>query len=195
MRKLLMGAFAALLLTGCVTTQDKIVSRDQFLAEATRSYTGVSKEQVIRAAQAVLLQSDDADDWDFGYTTNGFTGTRKYFVYAVIAATSGREKWEFNTEQVGGAVQASLTVSDLANVGTYGTSVVEINLNRILLQRLFWKRVDYVLGRRPDWVSCDEAMAEAQAAKADPEVLSGLCGFTSEGKKNPPPQRIVNVTS
>lgn len=186
-------AIAAVALCSCANRQ-AIVDRDDFLAEATRTYHGVHQEQVIRAAESILKISDPGD-WEFRYTDTGFTGLRRFYVYAIIAAQSGREKWEFGTANVGGAVRASLTISEEGvSAGGYSIQTYEKALNAIPLYRLFWARMDYVLGQRADWKTCEQAEAEAKAANFIPE-LSGLCGLTSQGRNNIPPrltERLAN---
>lgn len=80
--------------------------------EGTRTYNGVTRVQVISAAEQVL-EISDPQDWEFRHQADGFTGLRRYVVYSVIALTSGREKWEFSTEKLGSkSVRASVFISE-----------------------------------------------------------------------------------
>lgn len=185
---------ALFLLSGCGGAPHRIVDRDDFLAEATRHYRGESRERVIRAAEIVIKMSDP-EDVEMRYTAAGFVALRKYFIYAVFASASGREKWEFTVEDAPGEKVASLSISE-AGTSTDGHSVTpyESAMNNFPLYRLFWKRVDYILGRRPDWVSCDQEEQAVRAQGQNPVVaLGGLCGPTSSGRNAPPPEAFAAV--
>lgn len=177
-------------LTACASSTPQIEDRSAFMAEGARDYTGESPERVIQAAQAVLKLSDPKDFY-FTNNLNGFTGLRRYSYYAVFAAVSGTEKWEFQTQPMTPpGVRASVGISDAsASSGRYGTSIADRPMASIPLYRLFWDRVDYMLGRRPDWVSCEIANAQVERnGQNGVEALSGLCGLTSDGRNAPAPE-------
>jgi hypothetical protein len=178
-----------LCLSGCGTAPHRIVDRDDFLAEATRHYKGESRERVIRAAETVIKMSDP-EDVEMRYTAQGFVALRKYFIYAVFASASGREKWEFTVEDAPSEEVASLSISEAGtSYGNYSAQPYENVMNNFPLYRLFWKRVDYILGRRPDWVTCDQETAALQAQGQNATAgLGGLCGPTSSGRNAPPPE-------
>lgn len=181
--------FLLVFLASCGAAPHKIVDRDDFLAEATRRYRGEDRERIIRAAETVIKISDPANV-EMRYTQTGFVALRKYFIYAVLASASGREKWEFTVEDTPSEKVASLSVSEAGtSYGSYTATPYEGAMNFFPLYRLFWKRVDYMLGRRPDWVTCDEETANVQAQGQNPTAgLSGLCGPTSAGRNAPPPE-------
>ncbi|CCJ07061.1 hypothetical protein [Methylocystis sp. SC2] len=187
----LAAVIAVATLAGC--NSHRIVDRDDFLAEATRRYKGEDRERIIRAAETVMKHSDP-EDVEIRHTAHGFTALRKYFIYAVLAAATGREKWEFTVEEAPGEMVASVSISE-AGQGS-GGSTFEGQMDNVPLYRLFWKRVDYVLGRRPDWGYCAYAIAEARAAGQNPVgALGGLCGPTSSGADAPPPEQFAPALS
>jgi hypothetical protein len=100
-------AFSAAL-AGCAAAPHQVRDRDDYLAEATRVFPSETRERVLKAAETVFKISDP-DDFEFRYTLTGFTGLRRYFIYAVIAAASGREKWEFLTEPDPSGLKASVS--------------------------------------------------------------------------------------
>lgn len=178
----------AMILGGCNAHQ--IVDRSDFIAEGTRVYTGEPRERVIEAARNVLRHSDPSD-FEFRDTLTGFTGLRKYFIYAVLAAAEGREKWEFQTEAEGKSVRAAISVSEAGVSGNgYTATPYEGRMASVPLYRLFWDRVDYVLGRRSDWVTCDQAEAGLRGQDSSSAALGGLCGPTSGGRSAPPPPQL-----
>lgn len=185
----------ALALASCAAPH-QIRDRSDFLAEGARDYPHESRERVVQAAEAVLKTSDPSD-FEFRHTLNGFTGLRRYTVYAVIAAAQGREKWEFLTEPTAGGLRASVSVSEAGVAsGGYSRTPYENQLASIPLYRLFWARVDYMLGKRSDWKTCDEANAELAATNTQSaEALGGLCGLTSDGRNAPPPPQLAPMVA
>ena len=185
-----------LFLTACGHAPVQINDRQDYLAEATRTYQKQGKERIIQAAETILKTSDP-NKFDMRYTGGGFVGLRKYFIYAIIASASGQEKWEFNVEEKGDTQVAALTLSD-AGITASGSSInrYEGSLNAIPLYRLFWKRMDYMLGNRPDWVTCNQEVELLRAADVNPiSALSGLCGPTSAGRDAPAPEPLAKTST
>jgi hypothetical protein len=178
-------------LFGCAAAPHQVRDRDDYLAEATRIFPGETRERVLKAAETVLRISDPTD-FEFRYTLTGFTGLRRYFIYAVLASASGREKWEFLTEPDPTGLKASISVSEEGtSSGGYSRSNYEGAMASVPLYRLFWSRVEYMLNRRPDWVTCEQAAAEVQASNTNAiAALGGLCGPTSDGRNAPAPEPL-----
>ena len=184
----LFGTAACVAVATACAAPHAVIDRSDFLAEGTRTYNGQPRERIIEAAQFVLKYSDP-QDFEFRDNLTGFVGLRRFVVYAVVAAAVGREKWEFTTEPHGAGVRASVNVSEAGQVsGSYSSAPFEGRMASVALYRLFWNRVDYMLGRRPDWVSCEHAVAALQATNTNSTAaLGGLCGPTSDGRTFPPP--------
>jgi hypothetical protein len=115
----------------------------------------------------------------------------------VLASPVGQEKWQFVTETpVPGSVKASISVSEAGTVASgYSQNVYEQSMASIPLYRLFWARVDYMLGKRPDWISCAGYIAELKKTETSSEALAGLCGSTSQGAAAPPPPPLPPAAS
>lgn len=171
----------------------QIMDREDFLAEAIRHYPGETRERVIKSAETVLRISDPTD-WDFRYTLNGFVGLRRYVIYAVIAASRGQEKWEFLADEdvaKTNSIRASISISEAGVAsGGYSSTPYEGKMASIPLYRLFWDRVDYMLRKRSDWMTCDQAIAKLENTRPSPGALSGLCGSTSDGRDAQAPEPL-----
>lgn len=182
----------ALALAGCAQPH-QIRDRSDYVAEGTRMYAGETRERVIKAAETVLRVSDP-NDFEFRYSLNGFTGLRRYFIYAVIASASasGREKWDFLAEQAPAGIQASVSISEAGvSSGGYSSTPYEGAMASVPLYRLFWTRVDYMLGRNAHWQTCDEAAAILETDRTNVGAgIGGLCGPTSDGRDAPAPQPL-----
>jgi hypothetical protein len=176
-------------LAGCAAAPHQVRDRDDYLAEATRVFPGETRERVLKAAETVLRISDPTD-FEFRYTLTGFTGLRRYFIYAVVASASGREKWEFLTEPDPAGLRASVSISEDGTAsGGYSSNRYENAMASIPLYRLFWSRVEYMLAKRPDWITCDQAEAELHETNTNAvAALGGLCGPTSDGRNAPAPE-------
>ena len=179
------------LLAGCAAAPHQVRDRDDYLAEASRVFPGESRERVLKAAETVLRVSDPSD-FEFRYTLTGFTGLRRYFIYAVLAAASGREKWDFMTEADPNGLRASISISEEGtSSGGYSQNRYEGAMASIPLYRLFWSRVEYMLSKRADWVTCDQAAAELASSNTNAvAALGGLCGPTSDGRNAPAPEPL-----
>lgn len=190
MKRVLVGALACLL-AGCAAAPHQVRDRDDYLAEASRVFPGETRERVLKAAETVLRVSDP-NDFEFRYTLTGFVGLRRYFIYAVLAAANGREKWDFMTEVEPAGLRASVSISEEGTTsGGYSTSRYENAMASVPLYRLFWNRVEYMLARRPDWVTCEQAAAGLASENTNTTAaLGGLCGPTSDGRNAPPPEPL-----
>lgn len=181
----------ALLLSACAAPH-QITNRADFLAEATRTYK-VPREKVIQAAETILKISDP-QDFDFRHNQSGFVGMRRYFVYAVLASASGQERWEISTEETKEGVRVSLGVTDVGQTHGQGGQRYDGKLGSVHLYRLFWKRMDYMLGKSQVWVSCQDASQEIEAGGTNAmSALEGLCGSTSDGRHAPAPEPIIGA--
>ncbi|KAA2241212.1 hypothetical protein [Salinarimonas soli] len=193
MRAVSVGSALAMVvaLGGCVGAP-KVESHGQWLAEATRTYAGETAPRVIAAAEAVLRHADPGDV-TFDYRLGGFRAERKFLVYAVLAAAEGEDRWTFNASQSGRAVRASVFLTERARVhGTGGARQVNANRQQVGTFRLFYARIDYLLGLRPDWVTCREAPGKL-GLPPDAAGTQGLCGLTLQGRDAPPPSLIPKM--
>ncbi len=59
--------------------------------------------------------------------------------------------------------------------------------------RLFYARIDYLLGRRADWIPCRDAVAKL-SLPAEAPGLQGLCSLTHQGADAPPPAKVAPGT-
>jgi len=184
----LFTAAPAASLAGCVRAQ-KVESHAEWLAEATRAYGGETQERVIAAAERVLRHADPGDV-AFDYGLGGFTADRKFLVYAVLAAAEGEDRWTFRAAETRDGVRASVGLVERARVHGAGPArTVRAKSQVVGTYRLFYARLDYVLGRRADWVSC-QAAPQALGLDAGSPGTGPLCGLTVQGRDAPPPPRL-----
>jgi hypothetical protein len=178
----------ACLLAACARPERTTTHAD-WLREATRVWPGESKARVIAAAEAVVKHSDPRDI-KVEYSKQGFVARRKFFIYAVLAAVDGEDRWTFHASENAEGASASVRVIQrgTAQSGRFGERFRE---NEVYVGsfRLFYARVDYMLGRRPDWITCSEAPAKL-GLPAEAPGLQALCSLTHQGADASAPSKL-----
>lgn len=155
----------ALLLAGCVSLPPQ-PTRGEWLALKTRTYAGVTPGQALDAAERLFTLADGSDS-SFVYAPTGdrLTAVRRWMIVGIIPVW-GRDTWMVTATPQDGQVRA--TVEALRNEGATTPQVY----------RLFWTRMDYLLGRSQTWITCDEAWE----GKGNREyaALQMLCEFVAD---------------
>lgn len=157
---------SVLALSACATSPPTL-SRPEYLAATNREYPNRTPEQVIAAAEEVL-KLDDGDDVKIADNPTGFVATRNWVMYLVLTDVFGVDTWVANTQPMGNGtkvnVQVGTQTSALMPLAASNGSVYEMNgptianpVQGTAIYDVFWARLDYLLGLRPDWMSCDEA--------------------------------------
>lgn len=153
---------AALIITGCAT-QHPPMTREEWLNTTTRHYENKTKDEVLSAAKKLFILSD-GDDYQFTNTEESLSAVRDW---SFFASASGQDYWIVKAEDtekgVKATVGASWTVrggSPLPRTGNDPSDDIPLFGNPIKgnsLYELFWARMDYLLGKRSDWMTCEES--------------------------------------
>ncbi|MEC9292101.1 MAG: hypothetical protein VX730_06855 [Pseudomonadota bacterium] len=208
-------ASACLTIYGCNKQAPELSREEQFnqdeerkvfeATHMTRIYKGKTQEEVIIAAEKLLTLSDPKDT-KFIHNKNGFLANRSWLWYAILTADSGIDKWEVHTEeQSNNSIKMTVTL----NTGgvNYGDNSIyaigegitfagrkkmtqpELFQNRKDLYSLFWKRMDYLLGKTQTWTTCEDFKNQLGLNKLHQEEkvkkgnkLNPLCGSLSADK-------------
>jgi len=189
---LLLSPLLALLAAACARPE-RVGSHADWVREATRVWPGETKARVIAAAEAVVKHADPRDT-QLEYSRQGFVARRKFFIYAVIATAQGEDRWTFQAAENEEGASASVRIIERGTATAGRTSAgFRENLVQVGSLRLFWARIDHLLGRRPDWIACSQAV-EKLALPASAPGLEGLCSITHQGADAPPPIKIAAGT-
>ena len=164
-----------ILLSACARAE-RVTSHADWMREATRVWPGETKARVIAAAEAVVKQSDPRDI-QIEYSRQGFVARRKFFYYAVIATVDGEDRWTFHAAENAQGASASVRLVQ-RGVATAGRAGERFRENQVYLGtlRLFFARIDHLLGRRDDWIMCRDAVPPRKVAsetKTAPAVAQG----------------------
>jgi hypothetical protein len=143
------------------------LTREQWLAETTRTYPNHTPAQVLDAAREVFVLAD-GDDFVFGYPDAlTMTASRFWMVYAVLSGVSGTDMWRVTVDASG---QAHVSVER------------QWPVTNPHLYRLFWDRLEYALGERDVWASCEDYRYSSTLA---PGGLDALCSGVTLADNQP----------
>ncbi len=160
------------ILAACVTP--RTMTREEMLDVTSRTYCGVTKEQMLKAAEDVLRLNDPKDVAIAWPDENTMLARHRWLVYFVFGVGSGEHVWQVRAADPGddGCLKAHVLVSNAAGASTYGafgmtsTGAYTVSpgtipipgnvVNQPAVYELFWAQVDYMLGRRSSWPTCDE---------------------------------------
>jgi hypothetical protein len=181
------------LVAGCARAE-RPTNHADWLKEATRRWQGESKARVIAAAEAVVKHSDPRDI-TVEYNRSGFVARRKFLIYAVIAAANGEDRWNFMAAENSEGASAAVRIIQRGTTHAGQTSQrFRDNQTMVGSLRLFYARIDFMLGKRPDWISCSEAAVKLGLPPEAPGLQS-LCSITHQGADAPPPERLPAKTT
>jgi len=159
-------------ISGCAV-QRQPMGRDEWVATTTRAYDGITKERVLQAAER-LLRLADGNDFVIAYSDDGFSATRNWLMYAVITAASGTDFWQVTASTVGAttsvSVRVNLQMQSMMAIPTGAGGITAapglttgLAVSGTALYDVFWARMDYLLGRRAEWMTCQTADARVSA--------------------------------
>lgn len=157
---------------------------------ATRIYEGKSIDDVRKASHKVL-ELLDKRDMTFDVKDKELLATRFSTFYAVFSAGFGRDWYSVRFEELPNGTKATIGFEASMNAGMFPTMIpVSYKSNIPVLASavpqdydLFHDRVDYILGNRKDWPTCEEV----KKAMKDKKIGLVLCD--SLGLENLSPEK------
>lgn len=164
--RLIVMVLLSVMLSSCASKPP--LSRDEWLRMTTRTYEGVTKEQVLAAAEQVLRLAD-GNDFMVAHSDEGFVASRNWSVYLVLAASFGTDVWQLRAAEYGTtgtkvSVSVSTQVGAVGAVATGPSTAAPMTtpsaggaVNGTAVYEVFWARMDYLLGRSPVWMDCRAA--------------------------------------
>lgn len=196
-KKVLCGIFlfvAVAYLTGCGTV--KTMNRAEWRAETTRIFPNNSPDAVLAASEEVFKLSDGGD-FSFAYTDDELIATRRWMFYTGLANFDGTDTWRVKaTRGPNGATKATVIVyrssSDQTMVlttptpsyATTGTGGLPVSTPWDY--RLFWLRMEFLLGNSSEWLDCKAASEKfSKEAPTEDTRVTTLCQFATVDDKPP----------
>lgn len=154
-----------------MTPEEIAAERERQLKMITRVYPDKKAEDVILAADRVFRLADD--DYAVSHSPVGLHAQRNWMIYMVISVAVGTDNWNLTAEDLPeGGVKVMVTHSGqgssvsampvATSTGGYSaTAVTTPGMQGMTTQpaiyQLFFARLDYLLGKRTDWVTCKQA--------------------------------------
>ncbi|MCX5592850.1 hypothetical protein [Alcaligenes endophyticus] len=180
-------AVLLLALSGCAAPPPKM-SRAEYLDAVQRSYEGKSSEDVFAAAEKVLTLMD-GDDFTFHHSADSVTGMRSWLVFALLIVVDGVDTWTIKAVDTPTGTNATVSVATStasaiaaptggAGVSSSDSGATPGQVSGTALYDLFWARMDYMLGTRSDWMTCDQAKTKLAAGETTGNLLQICDGIT-----------------
>lgn len=133
-------------------------TREEQAAATTRNYQDVTPSKLLKAAEDVARLTDPRGV-RFDYRTGGFRAQRPVFAYMVIAAMTGDYFYDAEVRPASGGTTIEIKVFNNINgitaSGVFPGSGTFVEAKGVY--DLYFARIDYLLGRRADWVTCKDA--------------------------------------
>jgi hypothetical protein len=162
------------------------LTREEWLRCTTRIYEGLNKDQIISAAETVLRLAG-GEYMKISHTEDGLTGSRSWGYYAVIQSEEGKDFWTFKTEPAQAGIKATVSLTSSQQLYAYGilpTPEKAAPVDGSAIYEVFWSRMEYLLGKRAEWMTCDLAEKQIEEGLVWGDA-SALCGVLCMENKAP----------
>lgn len=181
--RLLSGPALFILLAACAQQPPRMTLSERE-AVLTRTYAATAS-QVVAAAER-LFSLADGDDFRFEPTANGMVAIRDWSAFLLLVGVRGVDTWTLITEQTPEGVRARIHLrtdsESFSAVATPGgvalptsSTTLAPSVEGTAIYDVFWARMDYLLGERKDWMTCETA---------NRRVAEGLTWGTNEALCN-----------
>lgn len=155
---LLLCAFVGI--AGCASK--KQMTRAEYMAATQRTYSQ-TPEQIFTATEK-LFRLNDGDDYTITHKKDEMTAIRNWETFYVFAAAAGSDTWTVKTEPAeSGKVRVTADANTVGGANSGGMKTLPPTGPAVY--ELFFRRLDYLLGLRKDWTTCDQIKAEYVAGK------------------------------
>jgi hypothetical protein len=161
---------ASSLLISCATPQKKL-SREEWLNLTTHKYDSVSKEDVFKAIEKIFVLADESDT-TFTHSPDSIKAVRWTAPFPVHIWYH----WDCFVNQSENGVVVRVSISTTAH--GFGVPGGMTPYNSEDVYKLFFSRLNYLLGESSKWYSCDEYKRE----NPKHTTLEALC-MLSEDKQ------------
>lgn len=147
------------LLTACASNPK--LSNDEYKALTNREYVGVTKKQVFKAAEE-LLRLSDGDDFKIVKLPGSLKATRRWDEFYGILWDYGYDDWSVETQSLNDKITVSVRIirhfqfsSNSPDRENFTVDPPTKRINGTAIYDLFWARMNYLLGKRLEWMTCE----------------------------------------
>ena len=188
MRAVLLLFMVCAVLSACapkkqLTPEEAETERERQIQMVTRVYEGKTQKDVLMAADRIFRLDDS--DYMVSHGETSMVAKRNWMLYLVLTAAFGTDTWTVETFPEGNGTKVITRHSGQAQ-GLSPTPTVGFNGQMGMTAttgpamqgistwagpyRLFYERMDYLLGKRQDWIRCKDAK-EGYEGNLDPLCL------------------------
>lgn len=157
MTRLVILILSLLVFSGCMSRPQ--MSRAEYMALTTREYSDITPEQLYTAAEA-MFEFSSPGGYRYAHHDGG--------MQAVESGFGGARTWSLNVSKVGAGVrlQVGMTAPGAPGFapvmvagGAMGIAAAPGGAAPVVntvTYDAFWARLEYMLGKRADWMTCAE---------------------------------------
>lgn len=143
--------FALIFFFHCLGCVYFIKDSDEDLSKAkTRIYEGVSEKEIFAAAEKIFKLAD-GDEFAFYPGDKELSARRKWSIHEFLHIDTFIDNWKIQTFIEENGVRATIQVQ--RSCRGLGCDLYNEPITTEPYE-LFWSRMDYLLGKRKDWVPC-----------------------------------------
>lgn len=177
MKRNLIGIFVMVIsLGGCATSPEP--SEKEMQAAQTRTYEDVSSEQVFQASEQ-LLKLVDESRFRFERADNQLTGTRSGRLFTSLGATDVTAVWLVKTQEKGKSTVVTIEAGWKRSLPSSGKREMLKRPKGTAVYTLFWNRLDTLLGRSNEWVTCEGMQNAINQGEASGDIRM-LCAYADD---------------
>jgi hypothetical protein len=145
--------FVALLLGACAGRPPPVpLSQEEWAAAQTRTFKDLARDRFVEAAKEVFELSDRGAFNYFGERDGDFRARRVTNI--ILSGQTGFQPWLIRIDQVGNDLKAHASVQSTLTGNTYRSHIGQAG--SVAAYRMLWERIEFVLGRRNVWPTCDQ---------------------------------------
>ena len=178
MKSLIVGALIVVVGIGGCATKPKF-TEEEMRAAMTRTYKGVSSEQVIQASEK-LLKLVDETRFQFSRTENQLTGTRSGELYTNIGKAKVTAVWIVNTQETDKSTVVTVDAGWRRQSLSSGVSSRNVKKPEgTAVYSLFFNRLDNLLGKSNEWMTCEGMKKAIEQGEASGDIRM-LCAYSED---------------
>jgi hypothetical protein len=151
--------------------------REEWISAQTKTYNDITTATILEASERIFILSDESD-FSFSYKPKELIALRNWSFYAILSFVTGTDVWRVQTQESNG--KTVVTIELEINSNHFGGYSNKSGPAHTATYKTFWARLDYLLGLREDWMTCEQY--EEMDPFSNQGLLYGLCGKFADNK-------------
>jgi len=177
MKNLFVGVLIVIVGIGGCATKSK-VSEEEMQAAMTRTYEGVTSDQVMQASEK-LLKLVDESRFKFKRTDNQLTATREGQLQTGVGKAHVTAVWLVTTQKKGKSAIVTIEAGWKREALSTGLTSKVKKPEGTAVYKLFFNRLDNLLGQSNEWMTCEGMQKAIQLGEASGDIRM-LCAYAED---------------